>query len=139
MMASRKDPRKKNYTEAETAVLLREVEMRANTLFGSLSGSILPKSKYVAWQGVTQAVNEVGGNQRTLPEVKKKWADLKLHSKKRLARHMGMLRETGGGGATSTLSPEDEKICAIIGEEAVQGVYVEGDTDLLSAGGSEGM
>ena len=71
MMASRKDPRKKNYTEAETAVLLREVEMRANTLFGSLSGSILPKSKYVAWQGVTQAVNEVGGNQRTLPEVKK--------------------------------------------------------------------
>src|SRR4029434_3418178 len=100
-MASKKDTRKKNYSEAEISVLLREVEMRANTLFGSLSGCV--KSKCVAWQGVTQAVNEVGGNQRTLPEVKKKWADLKLHSKKRIARHMGMLRETGGGGATSTL------------------------------------
>ena len=56
--------------------------MRANTLFGSLSGSILPKSKYVAWQGVTQAVNEVGGNQRTLPEVKKKMGRFEIAFKK---------------------------------------------------------
>ena len=77
-MASKKDIRKKNYSEAEIAVLLREVEMRANTLFGSMSGSLLPKSKYLAWQGVTQAVNEVRGNKRILPEVKKKMGRLKM-------------------------------------------------------------
>ena len=57
-------------------------DSEAKHCFGSLSGGILPKSKYVAWQGVIQAEQEVGGNQRTLPEVKKKWADFKLHSKK---------------------------------------------------------
>ena len=111
--------------------------MRAK--FGNLSGGVMPKSKYLAWQGVTQAVNEVEGHQRTLPEVKKKWADLKLHSKKRIAQHMSKLRETGGGGATSTLSPENERLCSIIGEDAVKGVHEEVDTDLWSAGGSEGM
>ncbi|RXN33911.1 nuclear apoptosis-inducing factor 1 [Labeo rohita] len=111
--------------------------MRGKVLFGSLSGGVTTKSKYVAWQAVTQAVNEVGGKQRTLPEVKKKWADLKLQSKKRIAAHMAKVRLTGGGGPTCKLSPEDERICAIIGEGAVKGIYEEGDTDLLSAEGSE--
>ncbi|KAI2668908.1 Nuclear apoptosis-inducing factor 1 [Labeo rohita] len=113
--------------------------MRGKVLFGSLSGGVTTKSKYVAWQAVTQAVNEVGGKQRTLQEVKKKWADLKLQSKKRIAAHMAKVRLTGGGGPTCKLSPEDERICAIIGEGAVKGIYEEGDTDLLSAEGSEGM
>lgn len=138
-MASKKERKKSNYSEAEIDVLLMELQMRGKVLFGSLSGGVTTKSKYVAWQAVTQAVNEVGGKQRTLPEVKKKWADLKLQSKKRIAAHMAKVRLTGGGGPTSKLSPEDERICAIIGEGAVKGIYEEGDTDLLSAEGSEGM
>lgn len=58
--------KKRNYSEAEIDVLLAEVQMRAKTLFGSLSSGVTGKTKYIAWQGVTQAVNEVGGNQRTL-------------------------------------------------------------------------
>lgn len=134
-MATKEEHKKKNYSEAEIDVLLTELQMRGNVIFGSLSSGVTTKSKYVAWQAVTQAVNEVGGNQRTLPEVKKKWADLKLHSKKRIAAHMAKVRLTGGGGATSKLSPQDERICSIIGEGAVKGVYEEGDTDLLSAEG----
>lgn len=52
---------------------------------------------------------------------------------------MRQVRVTGGGSLASKLSPEDERICAIIGEDSVKGVYEEGDTDLLSAGDSEGM
>ncbi|XP_050971720.1 nuclear apoptosis-inducing factor 1-like [Labeo rohita] len=116
-MASKKKRKKSNYSEAEIDVLLMELQMRGKVLFGSLSGG--------------------GGKQRTLPEVKKKWADLKLQSKKRIAAHMAKVRLTGGGGPTCKLSPEDERICAIIGEGAVKGIYEEGDTDLLSAEGSE--
>src|SRR4029434_10431865 len=39
----------KNYSEAEIDVLLMEEQMRAKTLFESLSGAVMAKAKYVAW------------------------------------------------------------------------------------------
>ncbi|KAJ8364717.1 hypothetical protein SKAU_G00135480 [Synaphobranchus kaupii] len=111
--------------------------MRAGTLFGSLSSGVSCKSKYVAWKAVAQAVNEVGGQQRSLKDVKKKWSDLKLKAKKRIAHHRASVQATGGGSATPNLTPEDDRIAAIIGESAVVGVYAEGDTDLLTAADSE--
>ncbi|KAJ8414423.1 hypothetical protein AAFF_G00052930 [Aldrovandia affinis] len=47
------------WPEAEIEVLLAEVQMRAGTLFGSLSSGFTSTTKYVAWQSVAQAVNEV--------------------------------------------------------------------------------
>ncbi len=42
------------------------------------------QNKFVAWQCIAQAVNEVGGGQqRSLKDVKK-WSDLKLQSRKRV-------------------------------------------------------
>ena len=52
-MASKKETRKKkNYSEAEIDVLLMEVQMRAKTLFKSLSDGVTAKAKYVACRGV---------------------------------------------------------------------------------------
>ena len=49
-MASKKETcKKKNYSEAEIDVLLMEEQMRAKTLFESLSGGVMAKAKYVAW------------------------------------------------------------------------------------------
>ena len=49
-MASKKETcKKKNYSEAEIDVLLMEEQMRAKTLFKSLSGGVMAKAKYVAW------------------------------------------------------------------------------------------
>ncbi len=63
--------KKKNFTESEIEVLLAEVEVRAGTLFESLSSGLSHKTKFVAWQCVAQAVNEVGGQQSSLKDVKK--------------------------------------------------------------------
>ncbi len=49
------------------------------------------------------------------------------------------MQATGGGSGTVPLTPEDNRIAAIMGETAVVGVCAEGDTDLLSAPASEGM
>ena len=49
-VASKKESCKtKNYSEAEIDVLLMEEQMRAKTLFESLSGGVMAKAKYVAW------------------------------------------------------------------------------------------
>ncbi len=56
-----KEKKKKNFTESEIEVLLAEVEVCAGMLFGSLSSGLSHKTKFVAWQCIAQAVNEVGG------------------------------------------------------------------------------
>ena len=48
-MASKKEFKTKSYSEAEIDVLLMEEQMRAKTLFESLSGGVMAKAKYVAW------------------------------------------------------------------------------------------
>ncbi len=81
MLENDEHKEKKNFTESEIEVLLAEVEVRAGTLFESLFSELSHKTKCVAWQCVAQAVNEVGGQQRSLKDVKKK---MKLQSKKRV-------------------------------------------------------
>ncbi len=49
-------------------------------LFGSLSSGLSHKTKFVAWQCVAQAVNEVGGAAKVPKRRKKK--KMKLQSKK---------------------------------------------------------
>ncbi len=81
MLENDEHKEKKNFTESEIEVLLAEVEVRAGTLFESLFSGLSHKTKCVAWQCIAQAVNEVGGQQRSLKDVKKK---MKLQSKKRV-------------------------------------------------------
>ncbi len=58
--------------KSEIEVMLAEVEVCAGMLFGSLSSGLSHKTKFVAWQCIAQAVNEVGGGQqRSLKDVKK--------------------------------------------------------------------
>lgn len=126
------DKRKKNFTEEEIDCLLDEIEARWQTLFGSLNSGITTKGKSVAWQCVTASVNEVGDGVRTLTEVKKKWNDLKLQGKKRIAAHKASVKATGGGPAGAPeLSPTDQRIASILGTCAVSGIGSHGDTECL--------
>ena len=90
--------KKKNFTETELEVLLSEVEARKNVLFGTLSSGISSKRKRSGWENVCQAVNAVGSENRTQAEIKKKWSDIKVDVKQRLAAHRRSVVQTGGGG-----------------------------------------
>jgi len=68
-------------------VLVSEVEARKNVLFGTLSSGISSKRKRSGWESVCKAVNAVGSENRTEVEVKKKWSDIKVDVKRRLAAH----------------------------------------------------
>ncbi len=87
MLENDEHKEKKLFTESEIEVLLAEVEVCAGTLFGSLSSGLSHKTKFVAWQCVAQAVNEVGGQQRSLKDVKKMvWLEITVQ-KNALSSH----------------------------------------------------
>lgn len=67
--------------------MVEEIEDRQHVLFDGLNSGLTNKAKQVAWECVAAAVNEVGQQDRTLSDVKKKWFDLKLQGIKRIAVH----------------------------------------------------
>ena len=57
--------RKGNFTAAEIAVLVGEVEARKNILFGGHSSGITNKRKTSEWQHIVTAVNSVSATGRS--------------------------------------------------------------------------
>ena len=78
-------------------VLLSEVETRKNGLFVTLSYDIGSKRKRSGWESVCKDVNAVGSEKRTQAEVKKKWSNIKVDVKRRLAAHRPSVAKTGRG------------------------------------------
>ncbi|XP_041843329.1 nuclear apoptosis-inducing factor 1-like [Melanotaenia boesemani] len=126
---------KRNFTETEVEVLVGEVEARKNILFGGLGSGISNKRKTEEWQHVVAAVNSVGVTERSVPDIKKKWSDLKVEAKRRMARHRQGMCATGGGPATPNPTPLELKIASILGPASIYGIVPEneGDTDQADA------
>ncbi len=71
IMALKQKTKKNNFNDNEREVLLSEVEARKNVLFKSVSTGVTGTGKKEAWDAVTQAVNVVSPEIRTVAEVKK--------------------------------------------------------------------
>ncbi len=128
-----KRSKKRNFTNTELEVLVDEVESNQQILFSSLTaGGITNKRKNAAWEKVTDAVNSVGSEERTVPEIKQKWFDNKVLAKKCITAHRREMSVTGGGQTTMELSPLDNRIASIIGDTALSGIIKDGDTDALA-------
>ncbi|KAK0146283.1 t-SNARE domain-containing protein 1 [Merluccius polli] len=120
--------RKINFSECEVEVLISEVEARNNILFGSLSSGISTKTKKLAWEKVAKSVNEVGAENRTVADIKKKWSDIKVDVKKK-----GFCPpEKRGGAGLGELAPFEQRVAAVVGDRLLFGVVppAEGDSDL---------
>ena len=74
----------------------------------------------------------MGATDRTVPEIKQKWSDLKVEAKKTIATNRQSVSATGGGKTTSELTPLEARMASIIGEASVWGIVseMEGDTDM---------
>ncbi|KAK0154751.1 Nuclear apoptosis-inducing factor 1 [Merluccius polli] len=128
-----KRAKKRNFTDTEIEVLVGGVKTNQDILFGTLNAGITNKQKNAAWDRVADAVNSVGSERRlSIPEIKKKWFDIKLNAKKRVTAHRRETSLTGGGQAATQLTPMDTRIASIIGDTALCGIIPGGDTDTLS-------
>ena len=89
--------KKRNFTQCEVEVIVGEVEKRRKVLFGGHSVGITNAKKARERQTVADAVNAVASQPRTVAEIKKKWSDIKVEAKKRLALHRQSVSATWGG------------------------------------------
>ena len=71
--------KKAKFHEVEVETLVGEVEARKVVLFGGHGIGIANNKKQSEWQHVATAVNSVSSTERTVPGLKKKWSDIKVH------------------------------------------------------------
>lgn len=67
--------------------------------------------------------------------MRKKWSDIKLATKKRIAALKRSVRQTGGGQTDPSLllTGTEERIASLIGAESISGVKGGGDTEALAS------
>uniref|UniRef100_A0A3B3QC92 Myb/SANT-like DNA-binding domain-containing protein n=1 Tax=Paramormyrops kingsleyae TaxID=1676925 RepID=A0A3B3QC92_9TELE len=116
--------RKPRFTAAELSVLVDEVERNRAILFSRLKNVTINADKKRAWEDITDKINSVGHGWRcTAVDVRGKWRDYASVTKRKAA---GLRREQErtGGGSTSLppLIPGEERVLAILGPEALEGV-----------------
>lgn len=126
-----KSTRKRNFSDCEVEALISEVEAKRTILFGSLSSGISAKTKRIAWENIAKSVNDVGSENRSTADVKKKWSDIKVDVKRRVAAHHTSSQKTGGGPGVEALTPFDQRVTAVLGDQSVVGVLPpeEGDSE----------
>ena len=61
--------KKQNYSDTEVEVLVSEVDLRKDILFGSHSTGITNKRKCTEWNSVTAAVNAVSSKDGTVADI----------------------------------------------------------------------
>ena len=118
-----------NFTSDEVDILVDLYNKYQNILqgkFGSVSGAGLKKKK---WNEILEAVNTIGQNNRTIPQLKKKMKNLRQKVKQKASDNKKSFRKTGGGSDDDDEPDEvEDKILATISATQVHGIVGGIDT-----------
>lgn len=134
--------RKMNFSEREVEIIVEELELKKHLLVNHFNAGVPLAAKSAAWHGILRRVNAVATCRRELPEVKKKWSDLKTEVRRKVAQVRaaveggeapGSTEEDGAGGpgtgggsggggpavAPVLLTPMQQRICNLLGEATI--------------------
>ncbi|XP_029328229.1 nuclear apoptosis-inducing factor 1 isoform X2 [Mus caroli] len=129
--------RKMNFSEREVEIIVEELELKKHLLVNHFNAGVPLAAKSAAWHGILRRVNAVATCRRELPEVKKKWSDLKTEVRRKVAQVRaaveggeapGPTEEDGAGGpgtgsgsggsgtaiAPVLLTPMQQRICNLL-------------------------
>ncbi len=70
------------HSEWKIEAVVAEVEVSQPILFGGHSSGVTNKSKFVKSHHITAAVKAASSESRSIPEMKKKWLDMRVNRKK---------------------------------------------------------
>lgn len=121
---------------------MEELELKKHLLVNHFNAGVPLAAKSAAWHGILRRVNAVATCRRELPEVKKKWSDLKTEVRRKVAQVRaaveggeapGSTEEDGAGGpgtgggsggggpavAPVLLTPMQQRICNLLGEATI--------------------
>lgn len=134
--------RKMNFSEREVEIIVEELELKKHLLVNHFNAGVPLAAKSAAWHGILRRVNAVATCRRELPEVKKKWSDLKTEVRRKVAQVRAAVEggeapgpgeEDGAGGpgpggsssgggpavAPVLLTPMQQRICNLLGEATI--------------------
>ncbi|XP_078533476.1 myb-related transcription factor, partner of profilin-like [Lissotriton helveticus] len=132
-MALEKRKRKQKFSEKEQEVLIEEMVCNHEDLFGKKALKVPDSRKRKIWLEIQEKVNSVGVTTRSTDEIKKRWYDLRLRSKERLADRIKEANKTGGGtSAVDQPTPHEELIESTLLPECVSGVATIDSSEPLS-------
>nr|XP_014435678.1 nuclear apoptosis-inducing factor 1 isoform X1 [Pelodiscus sinensis] len=128
--------RKMNFSGREVEIIVEELERGKHLLINHFNAGVPLAAKAAAWHDILRRVNAVATCRRELPEVKKKWSDLKTEVRRKVAQvraamEGGGIGQDGAGegqdsedptGAAATpviLTPMQQRICNLLGEATI--------------------
>ncbi|XP_054854047.1 nuclear apoptosis-inducing factor 1 isoform X2 [Eublepharis macularius] len=143
--------RKMNFSEQEVEIIVEELERSKHLLINHYNAGVPLAAKAAAWHNILRRVNAVTTCHRELPEVKKKWSDLKTEVRRKVAQVRAAMEGSGDGhdgngegqdaeeptGATAApviLTPMQQRICNLLGEATIISLPAG---DCTAADGSE--
>ncbi|KAH0615554.1 hypothetical protein JD844_004985 [Phrynosoma platyrhinos] len=128
--------RKMNFSEREVEIIVEELERSKHLLINHYNAGVPLAAKAAAWHNILRRVNAVATCRRELPEVKKKWSDLKTEVRRKVAQVRAAMEGGGEGqdgsgegqdaedptGATAApviLTSMQQRICNLLGEATI--------------------
>ncbi|XP_033753296.1 myb/SANT-like DNA-binding domain-containing protein 4 [Pecten maximus] len=121
-----KRPRKPNFSLSELEILVEEVSKNRDVLMGKFTDSITNEKKKRIWTLIATKINASSQACRSMDDVKKKWQDWSSSVKGKASKYEKERNRTGSGQMTEpALTPLEEKVLAVLGVTAVEGIATE--------------
>lgn len=120
-MASAAKKRKMNFSEREVEIIVEEIEKQKQTLVSHFNAGVTHMAKNNAWMDILKKVNAVTTCPRELPEVKKKWSDMKTEVRRKVAQARAAIEGTAADCAPVPviLTAMQQRICNLLGEATI--------------------
>lgn len=108
-MATKRE-RSSNWSLSEISILTEFFEKNEDVLKAKQSNLITNSRKNAKWAEVTEIINAVGIQRRTVDQVKFKWGNLQQSAKKSFSAARKQAKLTGGGPPPKPPTAAEEKI-----------------------------
>lgn len=114
--------RSQNFTSRELNALVDGVVQQKHVLFSKFNDTVTNRQKSSAWKDILSSINAVAEAQRTLADIRMKWAKMLSKTKQKAATRAAAVKRTGGGEPPPELSILEEKVLSCIAQESVEGI-----------------
>lgn len=130
IMVSVAKKRKMNFSEREVEIIVEEIEKQKHTLVNHFNAGVTHMAKNNAWLEILKKVNAVTTCPRELPEVKKKWSDMKTEVRRKVAQARAAIEGTSTDctPVPVLLTVMQQRICNLLGEATIISLPA-GDSD----------
>ncbi|XP_069085128.1 myosin-binding protein C, slow-type isoform X9 [Pleurodeles waltl] len=131
---------KASLTDKELDVLVENITTFGSQLCGALSLKTTSGEKNKIWSDIQKNVNAVGGNNRSIADLKRGWNKLKKQTKDKLANNQKEVLVTDGEGvpAVKEMTPLEKRVENLLQLEQLEGSPGIDDEDLNGEGEADG-